>query len=535
MSECLGLYVEENLIKYAKVSEDNNVKKVDAFGIKFYDNFDEAINQIIEETYSFKTPICVNVEKPEFDSFEIFGMLNKKDREDIIKTEFENICLDKSTNIDSYEKRHIYTEPTENKEKIKVLHISTQKTDIAHQKNKFANFKLSSIEPIELAIVNLIKQEKDENSIIVNIEENTKITTIKNNMVRSVKIVPIGSKEILKQIDSKENSMAKSYEICKNATIYTNDAKDLQYEDNDYLEQIMPTLYNIVQELKKVTEQNLENVNKIYITGTMAVVNNIDIYFQDYFRNSKCEILKPYFISNNSKINIKDYIEVNSAIALAIQGMKKETVNTNFLNKKKQIMDILKSNVTLSSFKDIKIDLSKFSRPIGIVESFLITLLIVYILFGITFNNLLEKKANEANKQKEDTKQKIATLQSYNDSLTKRKQRFDELISNIEAKSQKASDSRRYKNAIPTLLNNISKEMPKGVEIDSIENTSTDHITIVVTATEYEQIGFLKAKLENSKILLNVVSDSGVINTVKNASKGTITDYITVTIEGDLP
>lgn len=535
MSDCLGLYIEDNLIKYAKVSEENNIRKVESFGIKFFDNFEEAVNQIVEETYSFKTPICINTEKPEFNFFEIFGMLNKKDREDIIKTEFENICFDKSTNVDSYEKRHIYTESTENKEKIRVLHISTQKTDIAHQKNKFANLKLSAIEPIELAIVNLVKQEKDENSIIVNIEGNTKITTIKNNMVRNVKVIPIGSNEILKQIDSKENSIAKSYEICKNATIYTNDAKDLQYEENDYLDQIMPTLYKIVQEIKQEIEQNLESVNKIYITGTMAVVNNIDIYFQDYFRDTKCEILKPYFISNNSKINIKDYIEVNSAIALAIQGMKKETANTNFLNKKKQFLEILNSNVTLPSFRDIKIDFKKFSRPIGIMESSLIAIFIVYIVFTLTFNNLLNKKTNEANKQKEDTQQKIATLESYNESLTKRKQRFNDLITKIEGKSEKASENKRYKNAIPELLNNISKEIPKGVEIDSIENTSNDHITIVVTATEYEQIGFFKAKLDNSRILENVISDSGTIKSEKDYSKGKIVDYIIVTIEGDLP
>ena len=39
--------------------------------------------------------------------------------------------------------------------------------------------------------------------------------------------------------------------------------------------------------------------------------------------NSKCEILKPYFIKNVniSRENVKDYIEVNSAIALALQGL----------------------------------------------------------------------------------------------------------------------------------------------------------------------------------------------------------------------
>ena len=50
---------------------------------------------------------------------------------------------------------------------------------------------------------------------------------------------------------------------------------------------------------------------------------------QEYLRNTHCEILKPSFINNNSKINIKDYIEVNSAISLALQGLEKN-VNINF-------------------------------------------------------------------------------------------------------------------------------------------------------------------------------------------------------------
>ena len=38
MSSCLGLYIENNLIKYAKVSKDHDNVKIDSYGIKFYDN-----------------------------------------------------------------------------------------------------------------------------------------------------------------------------------------------------------------------------------------------------------------------------------------------------------------------------------------------------------------------------------------------------------------------------------------------------------------------------------------------------------------
>ena len=47
MSSCLGLYIEPNIIKYAKVSKERDNLKVEAFGIKFYDKIGEAIKQII--------------------------------------------------------------------------------------------------------------------------------------------------------------------------------------------------------------------------------------------------------------------------------------------------------------------------------------------------------------------------------------------------------------------------------------------------------------------------------------------------------
>ena len=61
MTDCLGLYIQENLIKYAKVSKDHDNIKVESFGVKFYDKVGDAISQIIEETYSQKTPISVNM------------------------------------------------------------------------------------------------------------------------------------------------------------------------------------------------------------------------------------------------------------------------------------------------------------------------------------------------------------------------------------------------------------------------------------------------------------------------------------------
>ena len=137
-----------------------------------------------------------------------------------------------------------------------------------------------------------------------------------------ITVLDEGSADFLTKINLKENSYSKSYEICKNTTIYTSEGKELETGDTAYLEDIMPTLYNIVGEVRKTINTAAQKIDKIYITGTAALINNIDLYFQEYLNDYKCEILKPYFISNSSEISLKDYIDVNSAIALATMRLK---------------------------------------------------------------------------------------------------------------------------------------------------------------------------------------------------------------------
>ena len=79
MQNCLGIYIENNLIKYAKVSKDRDTFKVDAFGIRFFDNLNEAIKKIVEETYSFTTPISINLANEQYLYYDIFALLSKND------------------------------------------------------------------------------------------------------------------------------------------------------------------------------------------------------------------------------------------------------------------------------------------------------------------------------------------------------------------------------------------------------------------------------------------------------------------------
>ena len=198
----------------------------------------------------------------------------------------------------------LFTNLERNNERVRAIHIATPKTSIEQRKNQFSEYKVTNITPISISIDRVLKKSKKETVLVVNMEKNTTITKVSNGRISKINILENGSKEILDKINQKENSYSKSYEICKNSTIYTEADKDLQYEENEYLEDIMPTLFQIVSQVRTLIEQSTEIINKVYITGTGAVVNNIDIYFQNYLNNITCEILRPSFISNNSKINI---------------------------------------------------------------------------------------------------------------------------------------------------------------------------------------------------------------------------------------
>ena len=131
MSTCLGLYIENNIIKYAKVSKDNDNIKIDSFGIKFFDKIDDAISQVVEETFSYKTPISINLSNESYNYFYLFSLLNKKDMQNVINTEFESICYDKGVNKDAFETRYVLVSDLEDKEKVKAIHVSASKADLA--------------------------------------------------------------------------------------------------------------------------------------------------------------------------------------------------------------------------------------------------------------------------------------------------------------------------------------------------------------------------------------------------------------------
>lgn len=545
MSTCLGLYIEDNIIKYAKVSKERDQIKVETFGVKFYDDLDKAIQQVIEETYSYKTPISINLSEEMYNFFYVFALLNKKDFPKAIKTEFESYCTDKNFNLNVFETRYAITPDIHEKDKLKVIHVSENKMELNKNLQRFSSYKLQNITPISMSISDIADFEQNENCIIINIEDKTTVTTILNQNIFDIQKLDIGSRDILEKINLKENSYQKAYEICKETTIYTSEGKELTEEETNYLEDIMPTLYEIVGSLRKILNENTEKIEKVYITGTGALINNIDLYFEEYLEDIRCEILKPSFIKMSPEINMKDYVEVNSAISLALSGLGEGISGMNF--KKTSLMDKLPDVLTMDiGTKKVKSNSNKkpmpkfvknlftidFNVPLDKIEkgmlrgiAGLLILFIVYCGFSSMIKKQIDNKSAEIQESIKNTKSQIALVNNDTQSLQNKISKYTSKISNLEKISEKVQENNKVKKSIPILLNKLMYIMPDEVQITSIQNTTDTHIEIQAQSKSYSQLGYLTTNLKVSGALNNVVSTAGQQQN----------NIITIKIEGDLP
>lgn len=539
MSDCLGLYIEEHLIKYAKVSKDHDNLKVESFGIKFYDKIGEAIKQVIEETYSQKTPISINLSEEMYNYFDMFALITKSDLQKAIKTEFDAYCLDKNYNPNVFETRYAVVDNQLDKEKIKIIHIADNKIELNKRAQQFNDYKLTNISPISMSIPNLIKANKDEGSLIVNIEDKTTITTIIDNKVSNIDILEEGSSQILDSINIKENSYSKSYEICKNTTIYTSEGKELQESETNYLEDIMPTLYSIVGQVKKIVNANGDKIKRVYLTGTATLINNADLYFQEYLPEVECEMLKPYFVKETKDVSIKDYMEVNTAISIALMGLNEGIAGMNFKAQSfsDKIPGWLKIEINPDKTKseqknlgswftwDLNQSLDKTEKGLIRIAVYLLVLLIIFSGFSMLLNNQMEKKEQEAKESINSTQQQISLAKADDEKVKTRTNEYATLIKNLEEANDRITDRTRTRNAIPNLLNQIMSVIPEGVQLTSIDNTSGKHIKITAQSNKYEQLGYFIAKLKTEIILNDVISTAG------QKDDG----VVAVTIEGELP
>ena len=240
---------------------------------------------------------------------------------------------------------------------------------------------------------------------------------------------------------------------------------------------------------------------------------------------------------------MKDYIEVNSAIALALQGLGNGIKNINF--KKPALMDKLpewmkisigdkdgekKKKLNINWAKNINISFD-MKGALDNTEKWLVRTISGILMFIIIYSGITvflkvqtDNKLKQVQDVKNDTTQQIALVDSDIQKLNNKTTKYNEILKKLEDYKSETNENRKIKDSIPNLLTSIMFGMPQQVTITSIKNTTGYTIRIEAEAKEYAQLGYFIGNIKTTGILYNVTSSSGVKQN----------DVVKVTIEGSL-
>lgn len=321
MASALGIFIDRNIIKYAKLNGTKDKLKVESYGMKYGENHKKLLKQIIEETNSSKNNVVINAAEIHYEETSIFSMLKKKDYDKAVEVAYEEIIDKQKLRPELLEYGYILSKNPADSEKLHVLLGIQEKGAMETRANLFGqNVMLYSQMPIGISISNIY--ENPLPALIVNIEEDTYITEIYDTEPIKVTRIATGTKNIIDTINNEENSISKSYEVLRNMVLPTDDMDQISFEGNEYAPVIVSEVMKIVSEIKSVMKKRPGIYKKIYISGTGATISNLETFIEKLIDDVECDILRPAGIEGQKKVAIKEYVDVNSAIALACEALR---------------------------------------------------------------------------------------------------------------------------------------------------------------------------------------------------------------------
>ena len=563
MPSCLGICVEKNLIKYAKLTKDkaSSLTTLNSFGIKFYDSLADTVREIISETQSENTPVCVGLNSEDYTSVNVFSKLSNKDIKSLVNTNFNSLCEEKDINSAALDMRYILVRNTGDGDTYKAICIAANQTELTNLGQVFGQYKLAGITSVGLANAHLLKDKGiTEKAAVINIEDDTKITVFMNGEIADLITIPLGMDEIFTRVSEKYNSYSRAYDACKGVDVYANTSYSLDQDLKDINDILLPMLYDLKQRIIAALYQYKDSLRNLYITGTGVIINNIDLYFEDAFPGAKCEILVPYFI-NRDRTNLKDVLEVNNALAMAaygVDGVNKEAdffasggylkneANKNKLKKQVSMKDIMniannwmttvdnkmkrkvKSNDRRKSvaFDDEVEQLDQLGGagegPIADTDNpdeyydpfeewltrIAISTFVAFAAYaGISHYTgyLLDEKITLANsniaaaeKELKDVENDISYIRAQAGDYEAKTGKLQRILETIRTKEDRSFD-------IPNLLSRLMFSIPEEVKVTSVKvEDGTDNVTISAESGRYAQLGYFVSRLKLEGVLENV-------------------------------
>lgn len=536
MAGCLGIYLDGNMAKYAKLSIDNNkLVNVEKYGIKFTsEGYSQVINRIIEETSSHDIPVVINPREDVYYNTQIYEQVQDKSYiPSIMKLEFESWCEKNAKSPDRFSYVYMVSETknTENKRNA-ILNITPK--DIINNDIDIAK-NLSGISPAKPLVKRLVSDE-ESNYILINIDTELSITVVIDKKIVEFKSYSNGMRQLLDDFTSNLGSYEKAYNTCKQMNVYT----EGESTNDPNLEQIVEPVFQEILKLCLVEVNKYKNnVSQIFLTGVGTAFTNVDLLFSQ-FLDMKCTMLKPFFIKDTSDVRyMSEIVEATEAIALAYEYLNPMYTELQYVAKKAK----LNSKINKMFSASPKVNKSKKEKKENSVDNVLVTdkplevityvtivaivIMFFYIAFGIVYQYSVDKTIKNLEEKKQNIIAETENVNSDISYINKNMKEYKDINDEVEDIKNKIESHQIGKFStynVASFLQNIIKIIPTNVRLINISSNDNKYVTITASSDEYEDLGYFFAQLKLESVLNNAK--------ILKVNNGETT---TVEIGGDLP
>ena len=532
MERCLGIYIGDKIIKYAKLHIDKSKNiSVEASNVKYVlGGIKEVIDEIIVETNSQSTPIAINILNEHYESMEILKQISKNDITSMVELEIEDVANKLGINNKLLLYKFNIQDSLINKDNNRINVLYTDRTEI-EQYTKAEGLDIKGVYPLSTVIKGLLPKEA-RNYAVINIEERITVTIVLNGNIVDTISIDTGMKEVIDSLAEQLGSYAKAYDMCKTINVYTEE----ENPNNPEIEKIVePILQEILRKIEESIKPYRSKFNKLFLSGMGVLFTNIDILFEEYY-GMESEIIKPAFTKGEVGIrNMAEVIEANSAIALANALLTSSMEDVNFMNliNKKQFKTSDNNGKAKGSKLSQRFNIKFSGDTADVIQKLTFanlvagTILVGYVIFGgiyssqiVKINKDIENSMKLAQGQSAIVKKDVEYINENKDKYKEINEMVTDVVDKIQ--SNDIGSLRTYN--VANFMQKIMKFIPKDVQLVSVQSNDNKHVTITAKSTSYAALGYLVSQLKLESIIDNVKVD--------NVIHGT---EIEVSIGGDLP
>lgn len=534
MGACLGVYLGEKIIKYAKLEQDEKTKRISlsSYGTKYvWGKKEDEIADIIAQTGSDNASVCLNLQESYLLETEILKQLKKSDVQSVIALEVSDSAAQRGINDKLLAHRYTLVDSNVSSANSHALIEVVNKADVDKLAENKNIKKLAGIYPTEFVLNRVTTQQN--NYILLNVDEEATMIFVSNNVPVAVRKLDVSMKQILDTLAIQEGSYSKACDLCRTINVLSDESLDYKLESV-----IEPVIQDLLNRVGATIEETKFRCGKIILNGLINLFINIEMLFEQFF-GIDTEKLKPAFLSlDEATVNMSEVIETNEAIALAYEGIVNYKKEMNFYSDSSAVATSSKDKFNIANLFKKKdgdnksvvlpnISKEQIERVLLFSNLTAASLFVGYGAFSAIYNGAMTSMENTLTTNIAVLSGETAKVQSditYVNGIKGQYDKYNQYITETVQKIKEGKIGKYTTYNVANFMQKIAKYIPTNVELQSISSNDNKRVVIMAKSTSYAELGYFISQLKLKGILENVATDG--------VQHGT---YITVTIGGELP